>query len=208
MAFILARKLKMSQQYRGDEAVPVTVLAVEACVVTQVRTRERDGYTAVQLGTGTRRRVTKPLAGHLGDRGNLRTLKEFRVGTDAAAAIGDRMDASVFQLGDRVRVTAMSKGKGYQGPVKRHHFHGQDAGHGTKDQVRMPGSISGMGRGGGGPVNKGKRMAGRMGGDRVTVRGLEIVAVDAARGELVVRGAVPGARGTVVEVRTDAGSWK
>lgn len=216
MAFILARKVKMSQVYHGDVAVPVTVLHAPACVVTQVRTAERDGYAAVQLGGGgTRRRVGKALAGHLSAAGGkdtsaLRSLREFSA-ADADGkpfAVGDRMEVSAFTPGDIVSVTATSKGKGFQGPVKRHHFHGQDATHGTKDQLRMPGSISGIGRGGGGPVNKGKRMAGRMGGDRVTIQGLEVVAVDPEKSELALKGAVPGARGALVLVRTWGGSWK
>lgn len=142
--------------------------------------------------------------------GKFRWLREF---DEVAVAgkeygVGDRIDADVLKVGDAIQVSSVSKGKGFQGVVKRHHFHGQDATHGTKDQVRMPGSLAGIGRGGGGPVSKGRRMAGRMGGERVTVKGLEVVAVDTDRHKLVVKGAVPGARGALVEVRTWGGSWR
>jgi large subunit ribosomal protein L3 len=208
MSFILARKVKMSQEFRGDEVVPVTVLEVSPCVVTQVRTADRDGYTAVQLGSGTRRRITKPMAGHLGANGLLRSLREFRVAADATpATVGDRVDVTAFTVGDLVQVSGVSKGKGFQGVMKRHHFHGQDATHGTKHAHREPGSIAGGGRNGKGRVIKGMRMAGRMGGDRVTVTGIEVVGVDAERNLLTIRGAVPGARGTLLEVRTRTGHW-
>ncbi|MFH1098331.1 MAG: 50S ribosomal protein L3 [Candidatus Uhrbacteria bacterium] len=208
MAFILARKLKMEQRWEGDAAVPVTILEATPCTITQVRTVELDGYAAIQIGAGARKRLTKAMAGHFGDRGKFRWLREFRTSSDQDLKVGDRIDVSMLKPGDRVRVAATSKGKGFQGVIKRHHFHGQDASHGTKDQVRMPGSISGIGRGGGGPVSKGKRMAGRMGGDLVTVRNLIVNSVDVERGELVLRGAVPGARGALVIVKTDKGSWK
>lgn len=217
MAFLLARKIRMTQQYDGDAAVPVTVLAVDPCVVTQVRTAERDTYIAVQLGTGTRRALSKPMAGHVRDLGKFRTLREFRMdpktpradvrkADGSAWAVGDRIDASALQPGDLVAVSGISKGKGFQGVMRRHHFHAQDATHGTKDQHRMPGSIGGGGRAGG-RVTKGMRMAGRMGGDRVTVQGLRVVSVDAERGEVMLCGAVPGARGALLEVRTWGGSW-
>ena len=210
MAFLLARKVKMAQRYDGDEVVPVTVLEALPCTVTQVRTTERDGYAAVQIGSGTRRRMTKPMAGHCGDLGKFRWLREFCVSEEGRVKreesgewkVGDRIDASVFAPGDHIQASAVSKGKGFQGVMKRHHFHGQDATHGTKHAHREPGSIGGGGRYGKGRVIKGMRMAGRMGGDRVTVAGLTVVAVDAERGVLEVKGAIPGARGALVEVRT------
>lgn len=222
----------MEQRWAGDEAVPVTVLAVEPCVVTQVRSADRDGYAAAQIGTGMRKRLTKPMAGHLAARGNVRWLREFRSSSKLQApspdasigiptqsrrdskpdgsewTVGDRIDVNAFTPGDIVQVSGVSKGKGFQGVMKRHHFHGQDASHGTKHAHREPGSIGGGGRHGKGHVIKGMRMAGRMGGDRVTVKGLEVIAVDPDRNELVVRGAVPGARGALLEVRTWEGSWK
>jgi len=215
MPFILARKLHMSQRYDGDEAVPVTVLEALPCTVTQVRTQERDGYAAVQVGSGSRRRVTKPMAGHCGELGKFRWLREFRASAEGKGRgeepkewkVGDRIDVSVFTPGDRIQVTATSKGKGFAGVMKRHHFHGQDATHGTKHAHREPGSIGGGGRYGKGRVIKGMRMAGRMGGDRVTVAGLTVAAVDAERGVLEVKGAVPGARGALVVVQTYDGHW-
>ena len=199
----------MTQQYDGDAATPVTVLEVSPCVVTSIRTTARDGYAAVQLGTGTRRRLTKPVAGHVRDAGNIRWFREFRMPSDVVdAAVGDRKDANVFAVGDQIQATAISKGKGFQGVMKRHHFHGQDATHGTKHAHREPGSIGGGGRNGKGRVVKGMRMAGRMGGDRVTVQGLRVVAVDATAGTIAIGGAIPGPRGGLVMLETWHGSWK
>ncbi|MBI4142287.1 50S ribosomal protein L3 [Candidatus Uhrbacteria bacterium] len=206
MAFLLARKLHMTQQFRNDEVVPVTVLDASPCVVTDVRTVERDGYAAVQIGSGKARRVTKPLAGHLRGRGAFQALREFRM-DGALPEVGAALDVSSFTPGMAIQVSAVSKGKGFQGVMKRHHFHGQDATHGTKHAHREAGSIAGGGRNCKGRVIKGMRMAGRMGGDRVTVQGLEVVAVDPEHGQLFVKGAVPGARGALVEVRTYDGHW-
>lgn len=212
MAFLLAKKIAMSQRYEGDAAVPVTVLSVTPCVVTQVRTVERDGYRAVQIACGERRHVSKALAGHFAVAGKaharFRHVREFRElpGGGKALEVGDAFDVSVLKPGDHVIVSSTSKGKGFAGVVKRHRFHGQDATHGTKDQIRMPGSIGGGGRSGG-RVVKGMRMAGRMGGTRVTVKNVRVVAVDPATGNLELTGAIPGARGTLVEVRSYAGYW-
>lgn len=214
MPFILARKLNMSQRYVGDEAAPVTILEALPCTVTQLRTLDRDGYAAVQVAGGTRRRITKPVAGHLavsaGDGKSphpFRWIREFRMNGQSDLNVGDLVEVSVFKPGDRVQVTATSKGKGFQGVMRRHHFHGQDATHGTKHAHREPGSIGGGGRHGKGHVIKGMRMAGRMGGDRVTVQGLTVVAVDAEHGTLEVKGAVPGARGALVTIQTQDHHW-
>lgn len=215
MAFLLAKKVSMTQRYVGDVSTPVTILAVSPCVVTQVRTQERDGYAAMQIATGSRKRVSRALVGHYAGRGTFARVRECNNG-DQGSGVGDRkewkvgetFDVTVFNPGDRVAVSATSKGKGFAGVIKRHHFHGQDATHGTKDQVRMPGSIAGMGRSRGGGVNRGQRMPGRMGGDRVTVRNLTVIAVDPVAGTLEVQGAVPGARGAWVEVRSYRGYWK
>lgn len=214
MPFLLARKVKMAQRYSGDEVVPVTILEALSCTVTQVRTIAREGYAAVQIGGGARRTMTKPLAGHVRDLGKFRWLREFQIRdqgsgiSDQEWKVGDRIDVSAFKPGDRIQVTATSKGKGFQGVMKRHHFHGQDATHGTKHAHREPGSIGGGGRYGKGRVIKGMRMAGRMGGDRVTVQGLTVAAVDTERGVLEIKGAVPGARGSLVMVRAYDGHWK
>ncbi|MDO8463099.1 MAG: 50S ribosomal protein L3 [bacterium] len=204
MQFLLARKLEMTQRYDGDRSVPTTILVVSPCTVTQVRTEKKDGYAAVQIASGVRRHVTKALLGHFGGLHH-RTARELRTVGVPDVSVGDVMGVSVFAPGDRVNVVATSKGKGFAGVVKRHHFHGHNATHGTKDQVRMPGSI---GAGGVQHVFRGKRMAGRMGGDRITVKNLVVVAVDAERQTIELRGAVPGARGALVEIRPYAGYWK
>lgn len=194
MKYLIAKKIEMSQRYRPTgEVVPVTIVKVDPCTVTAVKTAERDGYVAVQLGAGRKKSLTKP---ELGQRGgaDLGILREFRLEKPDAASVGAKLDATVFAPGDTVQVTGVSKGKGYAGVVKRHHFAGGPASHGQKDQLRMPGSIGGGGRNGKGKVVKGMRMAGRMGGDQVTVRNLEIVEVDAGRNEIAIKGAVPGAR--------------
>lgn len=201
MKFIIGRKLEMSQRYRPTgEVVPVTLVKVEPCVITQVRTSDKDGYTAVQVGTGSKKHLAKPQMGHLkasaaADAGNLATLREFRLDSVDGMAPGAVCDVEAFVSGDVIDVTGISKGKGFQGVVKRHGFAGGPATHGHKDNLRMPGSI---GSGGIQHVLKGLKMAGRMGGDRVTVKNLEIVEVMADQGLVAVKGAVPGARGTTL----------
>ena len=199
MKFILAKKLEMSQVFRPDgTVVPVTLLQAGPCVVTQVKTQENDGYQAVQVGFMNAKRVSKPMEGHLKDLPKLREFREFRVEGDMTMKRGDAIEASVFAPGDVIDVTGTSKGKGFQGVVKRHGFHGSPASHGHKDQLRMPGS---SGAGGVQHVIKGVRKPGRMGGDTVTVQNLEVVEVRDG-GVLAVKGAVPGARNAVVEIRT------
>lgn len=199
MKFIVGRKIEMTQHFRPDgTVVPVTLVAVEPNVVTAVRTPEKDGYVAVQVGVGRSRRVRKPQVGHTKALGrSFATFREFRVEDAAGIAPGQVIDASTFQPGDEVSVVGTSKGRGFQGVVKRHGFAGHPSTHGHKDQLRMPGSIGSKRQG---PVAPGKRMAGRMGGTRVTVHGLEVVSVDAAAGTIALSGAVPGARGSLVLV--------
>ncbi|MCK9361204.1 50S ribosomal protein L3 [Patescibacteria group bacterium] len=197
MKFILAKKLEMTQVYRPDGAVvPVTLVQAGPCVVTQVKTAEKDGVNAVQIGFRTVKKLTKPEAGHLKDLPLMSELRDFRVETASELKRGDAVEAAVFQPGDMVNVTGVSKGKGFQGVVKRHGFHGHPTSHGHKDQERMPGSI-----GAGGPqhVFKGRRMAGRMGNEQVTVQKLEVVEVRDG-GILAIKGAVPGARNSVLEI--------
>ncbi len=191
MPFIIGRKIEMSQEFKADgTVVPVTLVSVEPNVVTQVRTQEKDGYTAVQLGTNVRRVLVKPEAGHVKDLPSVGDLREFRVeSTDLKR--GDTVSASVFTPGMKVDVVGTSKGHGFQGVVKRHHFAGGRTTHGQKDQVRMPGSLASQRQG---PVSKGQRMAGHMGDARITVKNLEIVSVDAEKNQIAVKGAVPGAR--------------
>ncbi|MFA5935523.1 MAG: 50S ribosomal protein L3 [Patescibacteria group bacterium] len=199
MKFILAKKLEMSQVFRPDgTVVPVTLLQAGPCVVTQVKSTENDGYQAVQVGFLTAKRVSKPLEGHLKDLPKMRELREFRMKEDITLKRGDSLEATLFVPGDVIDVTGVSKGKGFQGVVKRHHFHGAPKTHGHKDQERMPGSS-----GAGGPqhVFKGVRKPGHMGGDTVTVKNLEVIEVRDG-GVLAVKGAVPGARNAVVEIRT------
>jgi len=197
--FILGTKVNMTQVWdeRGN-ARPVTVVSATPSVVTQVKTVEKDGYSAVQLGWGTRKakNINKPLKGHIKELGNFRGLREWRLTTPATQAVGDKISVEVFKKGDTVTVSGISKGKGFQGVVKRHGFHGGSRTHGQKHSEREPGAI------GGGRVAKGMRMAGRMGGERVTVRGLTIVDVLPEDNLLLIGGAVPGRRGTVVEIRS------
>jgi large subunit ribosomal protein L3 len=204
MAAILARKLGMTQRFRDDGRVErVTVLEAGPCHVTAIRTADRDGYDAVQLGFGAARekRLTKPELGHLKKAGvpPVRTLAEFR---DEAAElqVGDEVRVDVFEPGQVVKVSGVSKGKGFQGVIKRHNFSRGPASHGSHN-VRAPGSIGASAT----PsrVFKGIRGPGRMGGKRVTQRGLEVVEVIADQNLLLVRGAVPGPRNGTVEVRTD-----
>ncbi len=205
MKFILGTKERMTQVFDTNSvAHPVTVLRVTPVKVTQVKTGEKDGYEAVQIASGAQKahRVNKAQTGHLG--GAFQNVVEFRprsgVTESTSGFAKDTMfDVSVFKEGDTVVVSAISKGKGFQGVVKRHGFSGGRASHGNKDMLRAPGSIGATG-----PqrVFKGLRMAGRMGGDRITVKNLKVIAVNAEENILLVSGAVPGRRGTLVEVRS------
>ncbi|MFA6432603.1 MAG: 50S ribosomal protein L3 [Candidatus Paceibacterota bacterium] len=201
MKFIIGRKLNMTQVFNETgTAIPVTAVAVRGNIVTQVRTKDTDGYEAVQVGEGTRNpnRINKPQKGHFKDLGSFATLREFRMDAPAMK-VGDKVELSQFMPGDVVDVSAISKGKGFQGVVKRHGFHGGPRTHGQKHSEREPGSI------GGGLRNRvpvGMRMAGRMGSDRVTVTNLKVVHVDAAENLMYVSGAIPGRRGTLVEIVT------
>lgn len=189
----------MTQIYNpAGVAIPATAVAIRGNVVTQVRTQAVDGYEAVQIGEGTKNpaRVNKPQKGHFKDLGNFATLKEFRV-TAPSAKVGDKIDLSQFKVGDMVNVSAISKGKGFQGVVKRHGFGGGPRTHGQKHSEREPGSIGGGLRT---RVPVGTRMAGRMGSDRITVRNLTVAHIDSADNILYVSGAIPGRRGTLVEI--------
>jgi len=207
MKFIVGTKQGMTQIFDEQGIVhPATVLIVSPMTVTQVKLPEKDGYSSVVLGYGTRKEkhLTKAEKGKMG--GALyRGLKEFRPNEDRKEKledmeVGKQFDVSVFAEGDTVAVSAISKGKGFQGVVKRHGFHGGPRSHGQKHSEREPGSIGGGGRAGG-RVIKGMRMAGRMGGDRITVKNLKVLQIDKDNNVLVVSGAVPGRRGALVEVR-------
>lgn len=180
---------------------PVTVVKAGPVTVTQVKkSATKDGYDSVQVGFGVKaaKNINKPMKGHMRD-GNYAHLKEFRVEKDATFAEGDKIDLSVFANGDLVTVSSISKGKGFQGVVKRHGFHGGPRSHGQKHSEREPGSIGGAGRDGG-RVAKGKRMAGRMGSDKITTKGVKVISVKPETGEIFLQGTVAGRRGTLVEI--------
>lgn len=204
MKGIIGKKVGMTQVFddRGN-AIPVTVIQAGPCFVTQVRTAEKDGYTAVQLGFGETKpaRLTKGQLGHL-QRNTLpalRHLREFRIHGAADVSEGEQINADVFAQGERVDVIGTSKGRGFAGGIKRHNFNRQNKTHGQSDRERAPGSVGGTTTPG--RTFKGQRMAGRMGNDRVTAENLEVVVVDAARNLLAVRGSVPGANGGIVIVK-------
>lgn len=180
---------------------PVTVLSATPVIVTNLKDMARDGYKAVQVGFGEKREknITKARLGQMKGK-NYSDLKEYRLSdADTLPAVGDSIDLSIFKEGDKVEVTAVSKGKGFQGVVKRHKFKGGRRSHGQKHSEREPGSIGGGARAGG-RVAKGLRMAGRMGGDRVTVSNLKIIKILPDTNEIMVHGAVPGKKGTLVEI--------
>ncbi len=180
MAFILGKKGRMTQVWNGDKVIPVTVISAAPNEVSIVRESTRDGYRAVQLKLG-------------------RTKKEFKGPEVEDLKEGDTVSVSVFKEGDKIKVSGTMKGRGFQGVVKRHGFHGGPKTHGQKNRLRAPGSIGSTA-----PqrVWPGRRMAGHMGMTRVTVRNLVIVAVDAEKNTLMVKGAVPGAPGSLIEIRT------
>jgi large subunit ribosomal protein L3 len=202
---ILGEKLGMTQVFdANNRIVPVTVVKAGPCVVTQIRTQEKDGYTAVQLAYGQidPRKVTKPVAGHF-RAANVtprRHLVEVRTDSVEGYEIGQELGADVFADGAAVDVTGTTKGKGTAGVMKRHGFKGLGAGHGTQRKHRAPGSIGGCATPG--RVFKGVRMAGRMGHERQTTLGLTVHKVDTDRGLLLITGAVPGPTGGLVLVRT------
>lgn len=196
MKFIIGKKIEMTQVWQGDKVVAVTRVQAGPCTVTQVKNIENDGYKAVQLGFGTRKEknIAKPQKGHMKGLGAFMSMKEFRVEA-SDAKVGDKIGVETFAVGDGIQVTGVSKGKGFQGVVKRHGFKGSKKTHGNKDQLRMPGSAGATGPA---HVFKGMRMGGRMGGDQVTVKNLEIIEIDTENNILSIKGAVPGARNGLV----------
>jgi large subunit ribosomal protein L3 len=205
MKFLLATKSHMTQLFDEQGRVWAgTVLKTSPLTVTQVKTVDgKDGYSAVQVGFGEQKkeRVSKPVLGHFKAAGDkvFRTVREFRLDNTADYEVGKEVGLDTFAVGDGVEVAGISKGRGFAGVVKRHGFHGGRRSHGQKHSEREPGSIGGGGRAGG-RVAKGMRMGGRMGTDRVTVKNLKVLHIDAAKGEIIISGAIPGARGTLVEV--------
>jgi large subunit ribosomal protein L3 len=196
---VIGRKVGMTSVFQEDGTmVPVSVVEIEPNTVTGLRTTENDGYTAVQLGTGSLKKLTKPRAGQLKGLPPVKHTREFRLEDVSGYTIGQTLDVSLFADGEEVDVTGVSKGKGFAGTVKRHGFRRGPETHGS-DSHRQPGSI-----GAGtypGKVFKGTGMAGRMGNDRVTVKKLTIVRSDAERNLLLIKGALPGARNAMVVVR-------
>jgi large subunit ribosomal protein L3 len=205
MKGIIGKKLGMTQVFDDNgNAVPVTVIEAGPCFVTQVRSGEKDGYTAIQLGFSEAKpqRLTKGELGHL-KRNNLpalRYLREFRLRDgEVDVAEGAEVKVDVFAKGERVDVIGTSKGRGFAGTIKRHHFHRQPKTHGASDRERAPGSVGSTTTPG--RTYPGQRMAGRMGNDRVTAENLEVIVVDAERNLLAVRGSVPGANDGIVIIK-------
>lgn len=203
MKFILGIKIGATQVFDpSGEVMPVTLIEAGPMVVIQKKTKEKDGYEAVQFGFGKKNEKNISKAGrmHFKNLGNFRYVKEYRPKEAGAKLpdVGDKTDVSEFKEGDIVKVSGVSKGKGFQGVMKRHGFHGHNATHGTKHANRQPGTIGGGLRT---RVPLGMRMAGKMGGERVTITRLKVIKVDAEHNVLAVKGAVPGIPGGLVEVR-------
>jgi large subunit ribosomal protein L3 len=200
---ILGTKLGMTQVFDEDNRViPVTVVQAGPCTVTQVRNDETDGYTAIQLAYGDKKKVNKPLAGHLAKAGvsSAKVLAELRLETGSELPeLGATIGVDTFTKGDPIDVTGTSKGKGYAGVMKRHNFRGMGDGHGVKKKNRHPGAVGACATPG--RTFKGQRMAGRMGGERVTIQNLEVVDVDTEHSLILVKGAVPGANGSIVFIK-------
>jgi large subunit ribosomal protein L3 len=203
---ILGAKLGMTQVWDNNKVVPVTVVQAGPCVVTQVRTADKDGYAAVQLAYGAvnPRKVTKPKAGHFAKAGVAprRFLVELRTTDASGYELGQEITAETFAAGQPIDVTGRTKGKGFAGVMKRHGFHGLRASHGVERKHRSPGSIGACATPG--RVFKGVRMAGRMGGGRYTAQGLTIQAVDTEQNLILIKGAIPGPKGALVLIRTAA----
>jgi len=200
---IIAQKIGMTQVFsETGNLIPVTVLEAGPCVVVQKKTVENDGYSAIQVGFGTKKesRVNKPEAGHLAKVGltTVKVLKEFRLEDAASYEVGAEIKADVFAAGERVDVSGVSKGKGYAGVIKRHGFHRGPETHGSKSH-RVTGSMSSATTPG--RVKKGKRMAGQMGNVNVTVQNLEIVSADAEKNLILIKGAVPGPKGSILVIK-------
>lgn len=199
MKFILGKKVQMSQKFRADgQVVPVTIVKAGPCFISQVKKNDKDGYQAISLGFGVKKKLNKPQSGQLKGFEKARYIKEFRIeGDPQDYQKGQQINVSIFNENDIVQVTANSKGRGFQGVVKRHHFAGAPKTHGDKDQLRHGGSIGSQR-----PqhVLKNKRMAGRMGYNQVSVKNLEVIEVDTANNILYIKGAIPGSRNTLVKI--------
>lgn len=193
---ILGKKVGMTQLFNTGEEVVVTAIEAGPCTVVQVKTEDKDGYNAVQLGFGNAKRVNSPLKGHMKKLGQFKYLREVRVADTRDLKEGQKVGVDIFKVGDRIDVVGVSKGKGFAGGVKRYHFGGGPKTHGQSDRWRAPGSVGSTtfpGR-----VWRGQRMAGHMGMDRVTVRNLQVVDVKPERNLILVKGAVPGPKNGLV----------
>jgi large subunit ribosomal protein L3 len=196
--FILGKKAGMTRIFdKAGKMVPVTVIEAGPAVVTQIKTLEKDGYAAVQIGYGKAKKINKPRAGHVKGLGNIRHIREFQIDGKISYKVGDKIDVSVFAEGDMVKASGISKSKGFAGGMKRHGFAGGPASHGQKHSARERGSV--------GPrfpehVVKGVRMPGRMGGTRSTMRKLTVMGIDKENNLLALKGAIPGRKGTLIEV--------
>jgi large subunit ribosomal protein L3 len=197
---IIGKKLGMTQVFKENGTIEI-VTAIEAgpCPIVQIKTLDKDGYNSAQLGFGETGRINSPERGHLKELGQFKHLREFRVDDTKALKVGERIDVSQFKTGDLVNITGTSKGKGFAGVVKRHHFAGGPKTHGQSDRHRAAGSI-GAGTSPG-RVFKGMRMAGHMGNKRVTVCNLKVYESDAARNLLLVKGAVPGGNNSLLLIK-------
>lgn len=201
MKFILGTKLNMTEYFDEDgRVIPVTLVSTPSMYVTQVKTKDSDGYYAIQVGFGEKKEknLSKALKGHLKGLGNFKYIKEFRLEKESEYKVGDIISAfDIFNTGDKVIISGTSKGKGFQGVVKRHGFKGGPRTHGQKHSEREPGSIGGGLRT---HVPKGMRMAGRMGSDRITQKNLKVVFLDKENDLILIKGAIPGVRGSLVEI--------
>jgi large subunit ribosomal protein L3 len=200
MKYILGRKLEMTEKFKADgNVVPVTIVSAGPCFITQVKTLEKDRYKAVQVGFGQKKKLNKPALGHLKNLIPARYLREFIIEDQDKSEYkkGQEIKADVFTKGEKVKVVGTSKGRGFQGVVKRHGFSGAPKTHGTKDQLRHSGSVGAKGVA---HTFKGTRMGGHMGVDRVTVSNLEIIDIDPVKNLLYIKGAIPGSRNGLVEI--------
>lgn len=198
--FIIGKKIGMTTFFKDNKAIPVTLISVLPCVITNIKTKDKDGYSAIQVGCGGKRKVPKPVLGQVHNLGKFRIIKEFRIPDDTFQyKIGDIIDISLFEIGEKINISGISKGKGFQGVVSRWGFRDAPRTHGQTTKYRHPGSIGATT-----PqrVIKGLKMAGREGAKRVTVKNLEIVEIDKENNLLVVKGSIPGHRNSFLEIRS------
>lgn len=197
--FILGKKLNMEQIFdENGNVIPVTLVKAGPCFITQIKTKEKDGYNAVQIGFEEVKKLNKPEKGHLKNVNRLlKHLAEFKVEDVSKYKIGDRIDVSIFQKNEKVIVSGFSKGKGFTGVIKRHGFSGLPKTHGTKHEHRSSGSIGATDPG---RVFKGTKMAGRMGNKKVTIKGLEIIDIDSKNNILKIKGGIAGSRNSLIRI--------